>query len=176
MNRAVGARAASIRSSFSRHHEFHIPDRLRKECSTRGSMRSRSAQGAVIYDVCPYDAMGCRDSVRQNCQPRRSYCQRDTTPGDRSGDSLPRSAGSCRSRPVVAGVVQDPRRPWTTSEALVLRRGAVMDGPDVAIVGAGPYGLSIAAHLRVAGVTFRIFGRPMQTWRYHMPDGNAAES
>jgi thioredoxin reductase len=46
-----------------------------------------------------------------------------------------------------------------------------MDGPDVAIVGAGPYGLSIAAHLRVAGVTFRIFGRPMQTWRDHMPDG-----
>jgi len=46
-----------------------------------------------------------------------------------------------------------------------------MDGPDVAIVGAGPYGLSIAAHLRVAGVTFRIFGRPMQMWRDHMPDG-----
>jgi cation diffusion facilitator CzcD-associated flavoprotein CzcO len=35
---------------------------------------------------------------------------------------------------------------------------------DVAIVGAGPYGLSIAAHLAAAGVDFRIFGTPMQFW------------
>ena len=42
---------------------------------------------------------------------------------------------------------------------------------DVAIVGAGPYGLSIAAHLRAAGVDFRIFGTPMLTWRSNMPRG-----
>jgi len=41
----------------------------------------------------------------------------------------------------------------------------------IAIVGAGPYGLSIAAHLRAAGVDFRIFGKPMSRWRYHMPQG-----
>lgn len=35
---------------------------------------------------------------------------------------------------------------------------------DVAIVGAGPYGLSMAAHLRARGVGFRIFGRPMTFW------------
>ena len=40
---------------------------------------------------------------------------------------------------------------------------------DVAIVGAGPYGLSLAAHLRAAGVDFRIFGRPMQMWHERMP-------
>lgn len=40
---------------------------------------------------------------------------------------------------------------------------------DVAIVGAGPYGLSLAAHLRAAGVDLRIFGRPLGTWRHHMP-------
>lgn len=43
------------------------------------------------------------------------------------------------------------------------------DNLDVAIVGAGPYGLSIAAHLRVSDMTFRIFGRPMDTWIEHMP-------
>lgn len=37
------------------------------------------------------------------------------------------------------------------------------------IVGAGPYGLSLAAHLRSKGVPFRIFGRPMQTWATQMP-------
>jgi thioredoxin reductase len=42
---------------------------------------------------------------------------------------------------------------------------------DVAIVGAGPYGLSIAAHLTALGVAFRIFGRPMHAWQAHMPAG-----
>jgi Pyridine nucleotide-disulphide oxidoreductase len=42
---------------------------------------------------------------------------------------------------------------------------------DVAVVGAGPYGLSIASHLRARGVDFRIFGTPMQTWRTEMPQG-----
>jgi FAD-dependent urate hydroxylase len=43
--------------------------------------------------------------------------------------------------------------------------------PEVVIIGAGPYGLSIAAHLRLHGVAFRIFGVPMQTWRSAMPKG-----
>ena len=43
--------------------------------------------------------------------------------------------------------------------------------PAVAIIGAGPYGLSIAAHLRSNGVDFRIFGTPMHGWRAHMPKG-----
>jgi hypothetical protein len=42
---------------------------------------------------------------------------------------------------------------------------------DVAIIGAGPYGLSIAAHLRAPNVECRIFGIPMQAWRAHMPPG-----
>ncbi|WFU38863.1 NAD(P)-binding domain-containing protein [Bradyrhizobium sp. CB82] len=41
----------------------------------------------------------------------------------------------------------------------------------VAIVGAGPYGLSVAAHLRASGVPFRIFGTPMHRWRAQMPVG-----
>lgn len=40
-----------------------------------------------------------------------------------------------------------------------------------AVIGAGPYGLSIAAHLRGIGDDFRIFGRPMDTWISRMPDG-----
>jgi thioredoxin reductase len=47
----------------------------------------------------------------------------------------------------------------------------VSDAVDVAIVGAGPYGLSLAAHLRAAGVTFRQFGRSMHPWRAQMPRG-----
>ena len=47
---------------------------------------------------------------------------------------------------------------------------------DTIIVGAGPYGLSIAAHLRRSGVSFRIFGRPMDSWRDHMPKGMMLKS
>jgi cation diffusion facilitator CzcD-associated flavoprotein CzcO len=47
---------------------------------------------------------------------------------------------------------------------------------EVAIVGAGPYGLSIAAHLRAREVSFRIFGTPMQVWREHMPRGMLLKS
>jgi cation diffusion facilitator CzcD-associated flavoprotein CzcO len=47
---------------------------------------------------------------------------------------------------------------------------------DVAIIGAGPYGLSIAAHLAALGVTFRIFGSPMHTWRTQMPQGMRLKS
>jgi cation diffusion facilitator CzcD-associated flavoprotein CzcO len=47
---------------------------------------------------------------------------------------------------------------------------------DVAIIGAGPYGLSIAAHLRAQKVHFRIFGRPMHNWLAHMPKGMLLKS
>jgi thioredoxin reductase len=43
--------------------------------------------------------------------------------------------------------------------------------PQVAVIGAGPYGLSIAAHLRARGIEFRIFGSPMHSWRKRMPAG-----
>jgi hypothetical protein len=47
---------------------------------------------------------------------------------------------------------------------------------DTAIIGAGPYGLSIGAHLRSSRVSFRIFGRPMDSWRDHMPKGMMLKS
>jgi thioredoxin reductase len=47
---------------------------------------------------------------------------------------------------------------------------------DVVIVGAGPYGLSLAAHLSVAGVDFRIFGEPMGSWKHSMPAGMLLKS
>ena len=46
----------------------------------------------------------------------------------------------------------------------------------IAVVGAGPYGLSIAAHLRARSVEHRIFGSPLQTWRSAMPRGMRLKS
>ena len=47
---------------------------------------------------------------------------------------------------------------------------------NIAIVGAGPYGLSIAAHFRRLDIPFRIFGRPMDSWLAHMPKGMMLKS
>jgi FAD-dependent urate hydroxylase len=42
---------------------------------------------------------------------------------------------------------------------------------EIAIVGAGPYGLSAAAHLRAAGKDVTVFGEPMNFWANGMPAG-----
>jgi len=47
---------------------------------------------------------------------------------------------------------------------------------DVAVIGAGPYGLSVAAHLKTLGIEHRIVGRPMNTWLNEMPKGMSLKS
>lgn len=42
---------------------------------------------------------------------------------------------------------------------------------DVVIAGAGPYGLSTAAHLSNLGLDIRIIGEPMRFWEANMPEG-----
>ena len=47
---------------------------------------------------------------------------------------------------------------------------------DTAIIGAGPYGLSLAAHLSAADISVRVFGQPMHTWKTGMPEGMVLKS
>src|SRR5271165_2636778 len=56
------------------------------------------------------------------------------------------------------------------------KRGIHRPMLESVVIGAGPYGLSIAAHLRRSGVSFRIFGRPMDSWIAHMPKGMMLKS
>ncbi len=44
------------------------------------------------------------------------------------------------------------------------------------IVGAGPYGLSIAAHLKAAGIPYQIYGTPLESWSRFMPVGMVLKS
>ena len=47
---------------------------------------------------------------------------------------------------------------------------------DVAVIGAGPYGLSLAAYLAARGIDFRVFGKPLSTWAEHMPKNMVLKS
>jgi FAD-dependent urate hydroxylase len=47
-----------------------------------------------------------------------------------------------------------------------------MENCDVVVLGAGPYGLAVATHLKnVKGLEVRIFGEPMSFWERNMPVG-----
>jgi hypothetical protein len=50
-------------------------------------------------------------------------------------------------------------------------RAATPTAYHVAVIGAGPYGLAIAAHLNSAGIETRVFGETMGFWRKRMPKG-----
>jgi thioredoxin reductase len=50
------------------------------------------------------------------------------------------------------------------------------DRTDVAIIGSGPYGLSVGAHLAARGIDRRIFGPPMRSWQTAMPRGMKLKS
>src|SRR5580704_8187803 len=40
---------------------------------------------------------------------------------------------------------------------------------DICVIGAGPYGLSLAAYLNQSGLKTRIFGKAFASWRFQMP-------
>jgi len=46
-----------------------------------------------------------------------------------------------------------------------------VEGRAITIIGAGPFGLATAAEAKRRGIPYRMFGRPMELWRQHMPQG-----
>jgi len=47
---------------------------------------------------------------------------------------------------------------------------------EVVVIGAGPYGLSVAAQLRHTRIPFRVFGKPMSMWTDNVPKGLTLKS
>jgi L-lysine 6-monooxygenase/L-ornithine 5-monooxygenase len=56
------------------------------------------------------------------------------------------------------------------------QRAVVAGDLDVAIIGAGPYGLATAAHLAGTRLRIQVFGRLMDTWLNRMPEGMLLKS
>lgn len=83
-----------------------------------------------------------------------------------------RSTMPVQEGPVQDGAIQEKPGQEKPGQEVPGQEGATPTKPvQVAIVGAGPYGLSLAAHLSAAGVEYRIFGHPMRLWSECMPRG-----
>src|SRR5262249_12846034 len=67
------------------------------------------------------------------------------------------------------GLAEAPAPPG--GNAPVVERAQPVGRCDVAVIGAGPYGLAAAAHLHAAGLATRVFGHTMAFWRRNMPKG-----
>lgn len=137
-------------------------------------------------DLAPFGLMCLRMGWRA---VTRRIPRRPAVPGTSTDTSAPPRyrAGRANTRPATSrnrtGVTREERTPDREgnqmSDQIVtgpdtspgISPGSGSDPVDVAIVGAGPYGLSLAAHLRAAGIRFRQFGKPMQLWREAMPRG-----
>jgi pyridine nucleotide-disulfide oxidoreductase len=52
-----------------------------------------------------------------------------------------------------------------------VKQAALRSSCHVAVIGAGPYGLSVGAHLTAANIDTRVFGDAMSFWRRSMPKG-----
>jgi thioredoxin reductase len=68
------------------------------------------------------------------------------------------------------------RWPGDPGSLFVFPAKAMNVSNKIIIIGAGPYGLSLAAHLRARGIGFRIFGKPMSNWQHKMPRGMLLKS
>ena len=79
-----------------------------------------------------------------------------------------------KSRPNVPSEHLDSALPQTSSVSS--KKEAAVSCTDVVVIGAGPNGLSVAAHLRHAGIEHRVFGNTMGAWQSNMPAGMMLKS
>src|SRR5579884_507737 len=63
------------------------------------------------------------------------------------------------------------RLPACALHSKLVAMGNSMTHTPLAVIGAGPYGLSIAAHAKNAGIDALVLGEPMEFWRRNMPEG-----
>src|SRR5215831_18354194 len=81
------------------------------------------------------------------------------------GNTRRHMAAGAHQRPFVPGQFGSPLRAWPLFEAARFSSlSPLLPRTQVAIIGAGPYGLSLGAHLKDRKVDFRIFGQPMEPW------------
>src|SRR5216684_2298166 len=101
--------------------------------------------------------------ARPGMTAERSSCARDAALAQRGNpNSIWRFAIPARS-------YYHPRE--VDCRGRVVNVALLPDECEVAVIGAGPYGLAVAAHLKAAGLGTRAFGDPMSSWRNSMPKG-----
>jgi thioredoxin reductase len=64
-------------------------------------------------------------------------------------------------------------RPERPPSEVSVDSGAVhrMQTNELLVIGAGPYGLAVAAHAKLSGIGVTVVGEPMAFWKHYMPAG-----
>jgi cation diffusion facilitator CzcD-associated flavoprotein CzcO/predicted ATP-grasp superfamily ATP-dependent carboligase len=70
----------------------------------------------------------------------------------------------------AGGITRRARRGLASSNRTGRGSASGLD-TEVVVIGAGPYGLSVSAHLTGGGVRHESFGETMSLWGRHMPEG-----
>ena len=97
-------------------------------------------------------------------------------PGQRRPRSCIRRPGRerwCRPAQAHQGTTRYAARTRASSSTPA---NTMLSSTEVVVIGAGPNGLSVAAHLKRAGIEHRVFGHTMGAWRYNMPAGMMLKS
>jgi thioredoxin reductase len=88
---------------------------------------------------------------------------------------------SARLHRAVVDAARDGAAVETPRQALASMRSdtrlpGAKPSTEIAVIGAGPYGLSVAAHVNALGLSYRIIGQVMDSWRCQMPAGMLLKS
>ncbi len=51
------------------------------------------------------------------------------------------------------------------------QQNSLMQTTELLVIGAGPFGLAVAAHARLSGIGVTVVGEPMAFWKHNMPGG-----
>lgn len=64
-------------------------------------------------------------------------------------------------------------RPERPPSEISVESGVVhrMQTNELLVIGAGPYGLAVAAHAKLSGIGVTVVGEPMAFWKHNMPAG-----
>ena len=90
------------------------------------------------------------------------------------GARMRRGAG--QRRPCDGSVWREQPPVYVLHGGSTREAGTLMDSSELLVIGAGPYGVAIAARAIERGIETIVVGGPMSFWKQHMPEGMCLRS
>ncbi len=160
-------------------HDWASDERLREAGGYRHGLRMRWLGGDLSW-LCSVLTQPSGPDVPSRARALAAFAGDFARPTaydyvDRSDPRPALSAAAGGVRRLRARIADPPR---THDDVAQHARNGVTPAPasahldtEAVVIGAGPYGLSVSAHLTGRGVRHETFGETMSLWSRHMPEG-----